>query len=195
MSSEDPNNPGFVLAGEHQELELVKCVTCPTMFEFDQAKAWAKQCYDCFKDDKTRRACSACGKHRILPTIGNEWQKICGQCYKDSPLRLCDGCQQPNLKAIEPWRQLCKGCWPQRHSLLRICNVCNDKPINKGAAKWIETCMSCYMTKRKEKFEKCTSCNSTHLSKRKTAPACRECMMKAGQIVIQPSSSTAPIAV
>ena len=190
------SSDGFLLAGAHlpQPGELISCVTCPTKFEFDPDKAWAKQCYDCFKDDNTRRVCSACNKHRILPTKENEWQKVCSQCYKDSPLRVCDGCKEPTLKAVEPWRQLCKGCWPKRHQLLKICTTCNDKPINKGAPKWVETCMGCYMIKRKKNFENCKSCQSTSLNKRKTAPACRECMMKSGQIIYQKGPNSAPIA-
>lgn len=162
--------------------DLVKCITCPTKYEFDCEKPWAKQCYDCFKDERTRRKCSACDQYRILPTPENEWQKICNQCYKDSPLRVCDGCKQPALKAVEPWRQLCKDCWPRRFELLRICTVCNDKPINKSAPKWVESCMSCYMEKKKQHFEGCPVCKTEKLVKRKTAPACRQCMIKNGDV-------------
>jgi hypothetical protein len=191
MAQVDAQLAGEEAVGPPQPGELVSCVTCPTKFEFDPEKAWAKQCYECFKDDNTRRVCSACLKHRILPTKENEWQKVCSQCYKDSPLRVCEGCKEPKLKAVEPWRQLCKGCWPHRHELLKICTTCKDKPINKGAPKWVETCMSCYMTKRKKNFEICPSCQSTSLNKRKTAPACRDCMIKDGLIIYQKEKAIA----
>ena len=94
----------------------VQCVTCPTLFEFDEEKKWAKQCYDCFKDDNTRRKCEHCGKARILATEENQWQKVCSKCFKESALLPCDGCKQPKIKAVEPWRQLCQDCWPKQNA-------------------------------------------------------------------------------
>lgn len=159
-----------------------KCATCPVLFDLDPEKDWAKQCYDCFRDDSTRRQCTVCLKHRILPGEDFEWQKICSTCYKDSPVRPCGGCGEPKLKAVEPWRQLCKECWPKRFELLRICTQCGDLPIRKGAESWVKICMKCYMANKEKYFEACPSCKSTKLIKRKTAPACRDCMRSQGLI-------------
>lgn len=180
MDATDPGEP-----------TLAQCVTCPTKFEVNPERDWAKQCYDCFKDDRTRRVCTACNKARILPTEKNIWQKLCGTCYAESPMRSCDGCKKPKIKTVEPWRQLCTDCWPDRHKFLQICEKCKDKPIKKGAPSWVNTCMKCYLTEKGKHFEKCGKCNSPYLTKRKTAPACRHCMILEGKVIFrQPPIAT-----
>jgi len=165
----------------------VQCATCPAQFLFEEEKAFKKQCYDCYKDDNTRRICSVCELPRIVPSPDptKDWQKICNKCYSESGEKKCLGCKQPKIKTVEKWRQLCSECWPDRHQYLRICEKCDIYPIKQGAPSWCKTCFKCYIKDKEKYWEKCQQCNSTQLVKRKTAPACRKCMLMNGDVRIQ----------
>lgn len=174
---------GVVVAIPSMTIELISCVSCPTQFEFNPQKDWIQQCYQCYKDTSTRRICTVCNKPNIVPTDKNNWQKICNSCYKESPLKPCYGCKELKLKAVEPWRRLCKECWEtKRWDYLKICKVCDVTPIKANAEKWVETCTKCWLKNREKQWERCPQCNSKKLSKLKTAPACRPCMLLNGQI-------------
>ena len=201
--SEDPNAPGYMLAGEHASIHhltvipedgvvgpstdktYVKCKTCPAQFEHDPEKDFALQCYECYRDPTTRRICQVCEEPRIVPDPppAKDWKKICSKCYAESDSKKCLGCKEPKLKKVEKWRLLCKDCWQQRHKYLRICSKCDIYPIKPGSPSWCNVCFHCYIKEKELKYEKCPSCQSTKLTKSKWAPACRQCMLKQGLIV------------
>lgn len=160
-----------------------KCTTCPSLLD-DSQPAWARQCIDCFKDDNTRRPCVVCEKPRI-DVSEPEWKKVCGSCFKDAAMKPCQGCKEFKIKAFETWRTLCKDCWVDRAKYLRICTVCNDRPLKSGVPDWVTTCTKCFIDAKKLTHELCPTCtgkNATLLRKRKRAPACRECMSAQGLI-------------
>lgn len=161
---------------------MFKCASCPCMVSEDPERPWVKQCYDCFRDDRTKRRCTICLKHKIIPQEENDWQKICGSCYSSSPLKPCIGCKLPKIKSVEDWRQLCSECWLTKEKWLKICESCCKRPLPKGAAAWVKDCSTCWLEKKKRGWEECPSCDSKKLIKRKGAPACRDCMIKAGKI-------------
>lgn len=169
---------------ENQQPTERKCVTCPTLLS-DKDKDWAKQCYDCYRDKDTMRACDACHQPKI-PVSEEKWKRICPRCYVDSPMKPCVGCKEYKVKSVEKFRTLCKECWQRKEEFLRICETCNTRVISEKAAKWIKTCTTCYLEEKKKYFEECPECVDTGgkklLLKRKTAPACRDCMKKTNQI-------------
>jgi hypothetical protein len=154
-----------------------KCVTCPAMLDKED-KEWAKQCYDCYRDKDTMRACDVCQEPKI-PVTDEVWKRICAKCFTDSPMKPCAGCKEYKVKAVEKFRTLCKECWARKEEFLRICIECKDRVIPEKAQKWVKTCTTCYLNKKREKYEECPTCEgdlAKMLRKRKTAPACRDCM-------------------
>jgi len=162
-------------------LVLIQCCTCEAKFEFDKERDWIKQCRDCFKDKSTRRKCRICKESKILPTEP-DYKNICGKCFTESAMRPCIGCKQLKIKVCEEWRQLCKDCWAMKDKYLKICKVCQKRPIKKGSPAWIETCTGCYLENLKKYFEPCPVCKSEKLTKRKHAPMCRDCMKSQGKV-------------
>jgi hypothetical protein len=158
-----------------------QCPTCPVAFPTDPDRPYLKQCKDCFKDKSTRRKCRICDEPKI-PCTEEAWRTVCGTCFKDSPMRPCVGCKQMKIKTIDEWKQICGDCWEDKEKYLKICKVCKKIPVKRGAESWVETCTKCYLEELKKTFEKCPTCNSVKLVKRKTAPCCRECMKEQGLI-------------
>jgi hypothetical protein len=158
-----------------------QCPTCPVAFPTDPDRPYLKQCKDCFKDKSTRRKCRICDEPKI-PCTEEAWRTVCGTCFKDSPMRPCIGCKQMKIKTIDEWKQLCGDCWGDKEKYLKICKVCQKIPVKRGSESWVETCTKCYLEELKKDFEKCPTCNSVKLIKRKTAPCCRECMKAQGLI-------------
>ena len=163
-----------------------KCVTCPVVLELADDKKWQTQCYDCFRDKNTMRNCEVCDEPKI-PVTEEKWKRVCGKCYENSPLKPCIGCRQVTVKAVEKFRSLCKDCWTHKEDYLRICETegC-DRVINEKSKVWVKTCMDCYKVAKSVLFETCPTCppdRSHWLVKRKTAPACRACMLVNGDII------------
>lgn len=168
---------------EENTVVALTCSTCSADLEADQP-SWAKQCVDCFRDDTTRRECRVCGKAKIAVSEP-EWKQVCGTCFLQAAMKPCIGCKELKIKAFETWRQLCKDCWVDRAKYMRICQVCDDRPLKSSVPDYIKTCTKCFIEMKKKTHEVCGSCtgkNATLLRKRKTAPACRDCMKEQGLI-------------
>ena len=163
---------------EQKESSAKVCLTCPSTIAPEQPE-WAKQCMDCFKDDRTKRNCKVCEKPKIVNTEP-EWKTVCGACFKESPMKRCVQCKEFNIKAFE-WRKMCKECF-EKGDFARPCQVCKIRPVDPGAATYIVNCTKCYLEKKKQTHDACPWCPNDPskrftLNKRKGAPACRSCMI------------------
>jgi len=170
-----------------EERLAVTCGTCTAFLEPD-TPVWAKQCMDCFRDSATRRECRVCSKPRIAVSEP-EWKQVCGKCFQEAAMKPCVGCKEFKIKAFETWRTLCKDCWVDRAKYMRICQVCNDRPLKPDVPDYIKTCTKCFIDMKKLTHDLCPTCtgrNATLLRKRKTAPACRDCMKDQGLIQTVP---------
>lgn len=162
-----------------------KCVTCPVKFPVQTGKEWAVQCYDCHRDESTKRECKICKKKRIIVTEPS-YKEVCGLCYKASPMKPCEGCREYNLKSFE-WRSLCSECYKNKN-FARPCTECETRPIPAHLPSYVTTCTKCYLEKKRATHDACPWCpppldpSRELLNKRKEAPGCRTCMKSKGLI-------------
>lgn len=164
------------------------CATCPAFV--DDTREWVRQCSDCFRDDRTKRACKLCGQARI-PVSEEAWKQVCAACFKDAPMRPCTICKEYKIKSFDPsWRTMCVDCHKDPSKWPRVCETCNAQPIRDHLPLYVKTCTKCYLEKKSQTHETCPGCQSNPLRakllcKRKTAPACRECLFKSGELKVQ----------
>lgn len=166
-----------------KESSVKTCVTCPSLIPSDQP-GWTRQCYDCYKDKGTKRACELC-KLKKIPVVEPEWKKVCALCFRDSPMKRCLQCKELNIKSFE-WRTLCKGCY-DKGDFNRPCQSCKIRPVSPSAPSYVVTCTKCYLAKKRQTHDTCPWCEpdptrKEALNKRKEAPGCRDCMMSKGLI-------------
>jgi hypothetical protein len=164
--------------------EVRYCLTCPAELAVD-AFAWAKQCHDCFRDERTKRMCALCKKPRI-PCTEPEWKVVCGTCFKDAAMRPCSKCKEYKIKSFDPaWRTMCQQCY-QSKEWDRPCTECNERPVKDGLPSYITKCTRCYLKQKNETHESCPTCVGERPRwERKGSPSCRECMIGNGLIKIR----------
>lgn len=160
------------------------CMTCPDELPVD-AFEWARQCHDCFRDERTKRVCMLCAKPRI-PCTEPEWKKVCGTCFKDAAMRPCSKCKEYKIKSFDPaWRTMCQECY-QSKEWDRPCSECKERPVKDGLPSYITKCTRCYLKQKNETHDNCPTCVGDRPRwKRKSAPSCRDCMISNGMIKTQ----------
>ena len=159
------------------------CQTCPSKLTIKDPP-YARQCYECYKDTRTKRPCRVCSKPSI-PVSEPAWKDVCGSCYTNAAMRPCGQCKQYVIRSTDPtWRTMCQQCYKDKN-WNRTCEECKEKPIRDELPSYVTKCTSCYLKARRETHDACAICETEDMKgkwKRIEAPMCRECMV--GQSLI-----------
>ena len=156
------------------------CMSCNVALTQEDPD-YAKQCKECYSDERTKRACRVCNQFKIV--VGEpDWKQVCGNCFKDSARRSCIGCHQDKIPAYEPsWRNLCGDCFKNK-DLYRKCTKCGEKAIKPGVAPSVNQCGGCWLKMRSKTHTKCPQCHGPRLNTRIGDTMCRDCKVTAGGV-------------
>ena len=160
------------------------CKTCPSKLGAKDPP-YARQCYDCYRDERTKRPCRVCEKHTI-PVSEPEWKDVCGSCFKHAAMKPCSACNKYVIRSTDPkWKSICQDCYSAKN-WKRTCDMCNDRPIRDDLPAYVTKCSVCYLKAKKETHDTCPECPAGERScwKRIEAPMCRNCMVGQGLVKV-----------
>jgi hypothetical protein len=182
--AEPPSPPKLERQDAMMNTDVRMCETCPATLA-PQDPEFARQCYDCYRDDRTKRPCRVCAKPKI-PVTEPEWKDVCGACYKNAAMRPCTQCKQYTIRSTDPaWRVICQDCFKSKN-WKRTCDDCGNRPIRDDLPAYVTKCSSCYLTAKKKTHDECMLCvtgDQRGQWKRIESPMCRNCMV--GQNLIK----------